>query len=390
MKTSAFTLSALLLPVAFGQTYQFTHITRPNDLEQVATLVRVIANISQVTIDPARKTMVYQGNEAAHWLLRELDQPVHDSTPHEFRVAEGDVVRVFYLRNAANVQSLQEIATAVRATVEIQKLFTFTAHNAVAIRGTPLQSATAAWLFAQLDRPSGMELTPSDEYRMQGVEDGVIQVLYAHTDTVQSLQEVATAMRATTEVRRFFTYNRLRAIMVRGTADQLKMVRWLFAKLDQPPSNADPQFQRSGDPEGVVRVFRLAHSGSVADLQQVATLIRSIGEIRSLFTYNAPRAVIVRGSSGEVDLADWLVRELDTPAVFGKPVYRLTEAADDQVGILRVPGADTSQRLQETAVQVRTTTGARRLFTYQRQSVIVLRGTGAQLAQAEQLILDRN
>jgi len=52
--------------------------------------------------------------------------------------------------------------------------------------------------------------------------------------------------------------------------------------------------------------------------------------------------------------------------------------------------ADTPQRLQEIAVLVRSTTGLRRLFTYNALSAVVARGTPDQIAWAERLIKERD
>jgi len=45
----------------------------------------------------------------------------------------------------------------------------------------------------------------------------------------------------------------------------------------------------------------------------MATDVRSIGNIRRLFTYNLSNALIMRGTAAEMALADWLVKELDQP-----------------------------------------------------------------------------
>ena len=48
--------------------------------------------------------------------------------------------------------------------------------------------------------------------------------------------------------------------------------------------------------DDVVRVFYLANTGTVQEFQEVATLVRSIGDIRYTFTYNAPKAAALRGT----------------------------------------------------------------------------------------------
>jgi hypothetical protein len=67
-----------------------------------------------------------------------------------------------------------------------------------------------------------------------------------------------------------------------------------------------------GAKDDVARVFYLRHTPSVQEFQEVAVLIWSISDMGRLFTYNAPRAVAVRGASSQVALARWLVHELGT------------------------------------------------------------------------------
>jgi general secretion pathway protein D len=66
-------------------------------------------------------------------------------------------------------------------------------------------------------------------------EDEVMRVFYApNAASVQEFQEMANAIRTVTEVRRVFTTNAGRAIIVRGTADQVALVEKLLHDLDKP------------------------------------------------------------------------------------------------------------------------------------------------------------
>lgn len=63
----------------------------------------------------------------------------------------------------------------------------------------------------------------------------------------------------------------------------------------------------------VVKVFYLRNITTVQELQEVATNIRSITDIRRVFTSNALSAVVVRGSVDQVALAEKIVNDLDKP-----------------------------------------------------------------------------
>ncbi len=63
----------------------------------------------------------------------------------------------------------------------------------------------------------------------------------------------------------------------------------------------------------VVRVFYISNATSVQEFQEIATVIRSLTEIRRVFTYNAQRALLVRGTVDQIALVEKLVSDLDKP-----------------------------------------------------------------------------
>lgn len=65
--------------------------------------------------------------------------------------------------------------------------------------------------------------------------------------------------------------------------------------------------------DNVVRVFYIQNATSVQEFQEIATAVRSITEIRRVFTYNAQRAILMRGTPDMIALAEKLVHDLDKP-----------------------------------------------------------------------------
>jgi general secretion pathway protein D len=65
--------------------------------------------------------------------------------------------------------------------------------------------------------------------------------------------------------------------------------------------------------DDVVKVFYVKNATSVQEFQEIATAIRTVAEIRRVFTYNAQRAMIVRDTVDKVALAEKLVQDLDKP-----------------------------------------------------------------------------
>jgi general secretion pathway protein D len=65
--------------------------------------------------------------------------------------------------------------------------------------------------------------------------------------------------------------------------------------------------------DDVVKVFYVTNATSVQEFQEIATAVRTVAEIRRVFTYNAQRAMIVRDTVDKVALAEKLVHDLDKP-----------------------------------------------------------------------------
>lgn len=65
--------------------------------------------------------------------------------------------------------------------------------------------------------------------------------------------------------------------------------------------------------DDVVKVFYVKNATSVQEFQEIATAVRTVAEIRRVFTYNAQRAMIVRDTVDKVALAEKLVQDLDKP-----------------------------------------------------------------------------
>src|SRR5260370_239465 len=139
------------------------------------------------------------------------------------------------------------------------------------------------------------------------------------------------------------------------------------------------------------RVFHFTHDETAQDMGEIATAIRSTTDIQSLFSDAAQKALGFRGTAGQTALAEWLITELDRrpSEISVTHEYRLPGSGDDVVRVFYLMHPATPQRLQEIAVQVRTTADIRRLITYNAPRASALRGTADQMTQADPLIKQR-
>jgi hypothetical protein len=270
-----------------------------------------------------------------------------------------------------------------------------TAQRTLTLHGTAAQIALAEWLLNQWENPAQQP----HEYRLSG--DDIVHIFFlAHSGTVQRLQEAATDIRTLADIRRLFTYNAPSAITLRGTAAQVALCEWLVSELDQPANQpprtpAPHEYRLFGSVEDVVRVFYPTHTGTPQGLQEMATDVRTIGNIRRLFTYNGPSALILRGTASEIALAEWLVNQLDQPAnqppqVPAPHEYRPSGTVDDLVRVFFLTHAQSPQHLQQIATEVRTTAEIKQIFTYNALCSLIARGTAAQIASADRLIAERD
>jgi hypothetical protein len=165
-------------------------------------------------------------------------------------------------------------------------------------------------------------------------EQGVDRVIYLTSiEKAQEIQEVATVIRSVAEIKSLSAGVSQRSLSVRGTAEQIVLAESLAKELMAGHGSGTYEYRMSsGD---LVHVYYLPHSESVRDFQSAVTTIRSITDLRWAFTYNAPRAFVVRGSPGKMEMTGWLVQQLDQPTDgrVGSSEYRVGDAADDLVRV---------------------------------------------------------
>ena len=75
----------------------------------------------------------------------------------------------------------------------------------------------------------------------------------------------------------------------------------------------DSTTKRRDYEDEVTKVFYVPNASSVQEFQEIANAIRTVTEIRHLFTVNGGRAMIVRATADQVALVEKLVHDLDKP-----------------------------------------------------------------------------
>lgn len=305
--------------------------------------------------------------------------------------------RTLNIRNASSMQSQQELATILRATLDIATAKVDTDRHTLTISGTESQLIAAEWLLSEIDRPTS---TPGDKprtsgaYRTDGTAGDEIRVFYTQGGRpAQDLQEAAVVIRSSVEIRRLFTYSQVGGIVVRGTPEQLEAAEWVWRALDTDKPFAGTEEFRTKLPGGeqVLRAYRMPMEWSGQELNEASTMMRSLLELRRLFVYNRTRTIITRADEATTTAMNWLAVETMRPAspdlTESEPFRMEDPRQEGLVRVFRLPSAKFDEAgLQRVAMDVRKQTQIRRAFTFNKPRLIALRGTEAQIEQARKMI----
>lgn len=297
--------------------------------------------------------------------------------------------KTFRLQSAATNQDFQEVATAA---LVMSDLATAKSSDVVqrefSVSGAAEQIRAAEWVVRELDRPPSSTPLPASalytfETKQRGNED-TMRVFYpAQISSTQDLNEVSTAIRTISDIRRVAVYVSYRAMVVRGTREQVDFVEWLLAELNRDSPQETFVYPKTGDPDNQVRVFRYVRAPEVQTFNEVQTMIRTLTDTRRVYPYIGKRAIAMRGSVEQLDMAQWILAQLekDLPLAQKTTSGNYATKSGDVVKMFYFTGATNQQAFLETGTAFRTATGIRRFYPFTPGRTLAARGTPAQIAQ---------
>lgn len=146
----------------------------------------------------------------------------------------------------------------------------------------------------------------------------------------------------------------------------------------------------SGVAQPTDRVLHFTATSSVQDYQEIATVIRSITDIPQSNVDSTEKSLSLRGTVGQVALAEWLFTNLDKPVVPGpqtqngaKHEYRVSDSGDDVVRLFYLTNPEVPNSVQEITTAVRCLGDIRRMFAYHALRAVAMRGTSEDVRLAE-------
>src|SRR5262245_13163941 len=101
-------------------------------------------------------------------------------------------------------------------------------------------------------------------------------------ETAQDLQEIATTLRAVTDIRQVMADETQRTVTVTATAAQVAMAEWLIHELDVPGPASQPRQYVAPGGNDIVRIY-FTHAAGPRDLQEIVTTIRATADIQRVF-----------------------------------------------------------------------------------------------------------
>jgi hypothetical protein len=233
----------------------------------------------------------------------------------------------------------------------------------------------------------------------------IFRVLYFNsTASPERFQEIAAVIARVTGMPQSSVEAKETSLMLRGTVAQVALAEWLFTNLDKSRSEQAQQSQHGAKyeyrvPDGAddfVRVFYLSNPEKIGDFQEVATAVQATADI-SLSTYNDLGAVVMRGTSAQADLAEFLLAQMDRPGIelnplqtlqsSASPEFRTHESTEDLVRVFYEPNT-TVLEFQEEYTLVRVMARFRRCFACNAPRAIAARETDGQLALSEWLFTE--
>jgi hypothetical protein len=313
----------LLASSAFAQdlsrTFQLKNNSTSTGLQEIATTLRTVFDVKQVSIDPAVSTITVSGTSdqiaAAEWLVPKVDVATGAGvSPQKYFFAgnSNDVVDVVGLKNATAIPNLQEILTTLRTVADIQKIYQSSIPKMLIMRSDPGHIAMADFLAEQIDQPAlprkGPTIAnfqPNLPGNQRDKNDSVIVYGLANTPSTRDLQMILTTLRTVLQIQKIYQYTSAKMLAIRADADRIQMAEWLIPKLDTAaPGDDNAQMQYPGGKDDVVKVFYLPPDANVNNL---SVSVRTIAKIQQMYPNDNPPALVVRSTADQVAMAAKLI-----------------------------------------------------------------------------------
>ena len=323
-----FAASLVAQTAAETRTFDFAHTPSAAGLKDVATILRVVGRLNNISVDADSTAVKVTGTPdelaMSAWIIRNLDQPSPSPDPYLVAGKSDDGIRVFHLARAASEspQAVQEMITVIRTVGDIQRIFVYSDHSDLVVRGTASELDLVTFMIGSLDQTpnpqrAAMTMTPEYHY-VSGRSTDTVRVYYlAHCSEPRQIQEMLTNLRTVLDVQKIFNFTPLQALVLRGSPETVAASEWMIRSLDLPADAkaSTQEFTASPSMPGgsALQVLYPANLKGPA-LMQMLTAVRSTVGIQKAFLKTSPATLVMRGSADQITKADQIIQTADNAA----------------------------------------------------------------------------
>jgi hypothetical protein len=294
-------------------------------------------------------------------------------------------------------QSMQEVATVVKVVCSGAHTSFDIPTATLMFSGSAEGVALAEWVLPQIDKATGDGAL--HEYRLPSGDMARV-VFVPNAGKPQGMQELVTVARTVADVQKIFTVSSNHAIVFRAPEWQILFTQWIIDQVNIPegqkPDTTPREFTVGGpDFRGMghgARVNFLASMAKPQQMQELLTVLRTVGDVQKVFSYTSAHALVMRDGDTDLQRAEWLIQQLDLPA--GHPAGTgtfTTSAGDDVTRIFSVPNAN-PQWIQGAVKSMRSELNIKKAFSTTTTSPanVIVRGTADQMAAASKWMASHN
>ncbi len=295
------------------------------------------------------------------------------------------VAGTYHFTTPQTPQSMEEATRMVRTGGAVGPTSADISTATLTFNGLAEDVAFAEWALPQIDKVTGDGAL--HEYRLPSGD--VARVVFVQNVTKpQEMQELLTVLRTVGDVQKISIISSNHALVMRAPEWQVTFAQWIIDQLNVPegqkPDTTPREFTVGGpDFRGLshgARVNFLANRTTPQQMQELLTVLRTVGQVQKIFSYTTSHALVLRAGDTDLQRAEWLIQQLDRPA--GPPAGAVTFAApegDDVTRIFPVPNGN-PQWIHGAIGSLRSELNISKIFSTTTPANIIVRGTSDQIA----------
>jgi hypothetical protein len=223
--------------------FYFAHAPSARAAQEIVNVVRTGADVQRVTVAWESRTMAVRSTReqiaATAWMFSQLDvaAPSPGAPMQSFRL-DGDPrspeMRIVHPAHTSQPAGIQELVNAIRTVADINRVFPVQTAGIIMMRGSADYIATAEWVLSQLDVAENQQGPAPHQQAVTAPYDPMTRVFYlSHTASPEATQQIVNAVRTTAKVARVYPNMQARAVVLRGTPQQVTQAAGIIAEMDR-------------------------------------------------------------------------------------------------------------------------------------------------------------